>query len=540
MGRPHKGYVEWRGGEWKTRVLDGATGRTKWLSLEADLPPEQRLREDQKSLAQKLALIFQQTYVVGGFVPGSRSLTVNEFFKIWVESRRPRFPNQVDSDESAFRLWIAPELGTLPMSGTTRDRLIAFSHYLDVKAAEGVDFGAKRARNIFSVVAAMFRDAHESKDPKIRILDSNPCEDVPWPEMPEGDPLHQMLYPREFLALVACPDVPIVRARFYATSLYTTTRVGEARVLECHHVDVDNRLVKIIKAQDNGKGKRGRHKLTKSGMSRITTLEESLVPLLAGMIEERDGRGRLFPDRPADLPKGNQHARQAVEYIPGTSKVCEVFRRDLLAALKWAEIKVRPELTDDSDLRASQPIRFHDLRASGITWRHARGDNPALIRQECGHEDERTNEIYIRRLRELRPAELFPELPERLLGAAESYAQVTPNGHNERAKIPMNQCRRRESNPSDTAQCTDTESARQTEKTGRSTLDESPRAVAGSDAKSTPEPLPPNDPDEALKLAVKAAVDAGDTARAMALLEVLKATPKPAPVVRLEERRTKR
>jgi hypothetical protein len=101
-------------------------------------------------------------------------------------------------------------------------------------------------------------------------------------------------------------------------------------------------------------------------------------------------------------------------------------------------IKGRPELEDYSDLRASQPIRFHDFRASGITWRHARGDNPALIRQECGHEDERTNEIYIRRR---------TEEPERLLRGARSYAQIAPSGRNEGPESPIKQCRRRESNP---------------------------------------------------------------------------------------------
>lgn len=57
----------------------------------------------------------------------------------------------------------------------------------------------------------------------------------------------------------------------------------------------------------------------------------------------------------------------------------------------------RSELFDDSDRTASISVRAHDLRASGITWRHARGDNAAVIRQECGHEDQATNEIYIPR-----------------------------------------------------------------------------------------------------------------------------------------------
>jgi integrase len=94
--------------------------------------------------------------------------------------------------------------------------------------------------------------------------------------------------------------------------------------------------------------------------------------------------------------------------------MCGMFKRDLRRALTWAGIAERPELFDDSDRRASLSIRFHDLRASGITWRHARRDNPAAILQECGHEDQATNEIYIRALRGLAPTDLFPALPARL------------------------------------------------------------------------------------------------------------------------------
>jgi hypothetical protein len=162
------------------------------------------------------------------------------------------------------------------------------------------------------------------------------------------------------------------------------------------------------------------------------------------MLKERDGNSRLFPDRPAGMPKGNQHSRQPVDYIPGTSNACEMLRRDLFHALKWADIKVRPELEDGSDLRASQPIRFHDLRARGITWRHARGDNPALIRQECAHEDERTKEIYIRRHREFRP-----ETSSRSYRSGFSeplrLTQIAPRGRNDDEETPIKQCRRRES-----------------------------------------------------------------------------------------------
>lgn len=452
-GRPNEGYATWRGGRWQTRVTDKATGKRIFVDLDKkDTPPEQRLKQTQEGIARKYALALQNAYERTGRIPGDRQITVNEFFRLWSDWRRARYPNQVVTDEQAFKLWISPELGTMPMKTVSRELLIAFSNWLDKKAAEGEDFREKRARNIFSVVAAMFRDAHEAKDPGIRILDKNPCADVPWPEKPAGDPIHQLLYPREFVALLECPDTPIVRARLYAFALYMTARIGEIRVLECPDIDVDNLMVRIVKAADRhakeptkkDPRRKAGTKLTKSGRSRIATLEETLAPLIDTMVEERDGKGRFFPSRPLDMPKGNQHDRKPVEYIHATSKVCEVFRRDLRRALKWAGIKERPELFDDSDPAASQPIRFHDLRASGITWRHARGDNPAIIRQECGHEDAITNEIYIRALRGLAVTDLFPELPARLYGA-ESLDQGLDQGSNPSPFSAGIECRRRES-----------------------------------------------------------------------------------------------
>lgn len=348
--------------------------------------------------------------------------TVAEYFERWNEVRALKYPKQAASDESVFRLWLAERLGKLPIRGVSREHLIELSHQLDVIAAKGEAFGEKRARNIFSVVAAMFRDAHQSKDRMLRVLEANPMADVPWPERGTTRALKQLIYPAEFSALVSCPDVPVVRARLYAVTLYTTTRAAEVRVLDCAHVDLTHGSVQILVSDDPTARKAtgiAATKSTKSGKARLTSLEPTLAPLLSAMVAERGGVGRLFPERPNDTPKGNQWRPASTEYIPGPDGaygVCGTFKRDLRAALKWAGIAERPELFDDTDRRRSLSIRFHDLRASGITWRHARRDNPAAILQECGHEDQATNAIYIRALRGLALADLFPVLPERVNG----------------------------------------------------------------------------------------------------------------------------
>jgi integrase len=415
MGRAIKGHVEHRGGRWQVQATD-ASGKRGWHDLPATIRPEQH------ELAQQVGTAFAKKLRAGEFVPNERDLTVSEYFTRWNEARATRYPKQAKSDESAFRLWIADELGALPIRAVTRERLIEFSHHLDTIAAKGEDFGEKRARNIFSVVASMFRDAHASKDGALRVLETNPMADVPWPERSSTRALKQMLFPRELLALVSCPLVPLVRARLYAVTLYTTTRAAEVRVFRCEHFDLAHGSVQVVMSDDPTTRKAtgaAATKSTKSGKARLASLEPMLSPVVAAMVEELGGVGRLFPDRPRDVPKGNQWRPAVTEYIPGPDGeygLCGTFKRDLRAALEWAGIPVRPELFDDSDRRASLSIRFHDLRASGITWRHARRDNPAAILQECGHEDQATNEIYIRALRGLASADLFPALPERLLG----------------------------------------------------------------------------------------------------------------------------
>ena len=55
---------------------------------------------------------------------------------------------------------------------------------------------------------------------------------------------------------------------------------------------------------------------------------------------------------------------------------------------------------DRADLHASDATRkamtFHDLRATGIMWAAARGDDPLRIKQRAGHASFSTTEIYLR------------------------------------------------------------------------------------------------------------------------------------------------
>jgi integrase len=72
----------------------------------------------------------------------------------------------------------------------------------------------------------------------------------------------------------------------------------------------------------------------------------------------------------------------------------------------------RPEFFADDATR--QALRFHDLRATGITWMAVRGDPGEQIKRRAGHTDYATTERYIREAEVLREGfgEVFPALPE--------------------------------------------------------------------------------------------------------------------------------
>ncbi len=66
-------------------------------------------------------------------------------------------------------------------------------------------------------------------------------------------------------------------------------------------------------------------------------------------------------------------------------------------------------------------MRFHDLRATGISWMAVRGDNALKIQRRAGHKDLVTTQGYIRTAEDNRAGfgDVFPKLPAALLGEAE-------------------------------------------------------------------------------------------------------------------------
>jgi len=129
----------------------------------------------------------------------------------------------------------------------------------------------------------------------------------------------------------------------------------------------------------------------KTQEARRFSVERNLLPLLRALHDARDGRARVLD---AEVPK--EGAEQLREHL----KCAGVTRPDLFA----------------SDA-TRKPMTFYDLRATGITWRAIRGDEPLRIQRAAGHTGFDTTQGYIREAESVREefGEVFPMLPAELL-----------------------------------------------------------------------------------------------------------------------------
>jgi len=287
-----------------------------------------------------------------------------------------------------WKVHLRPLLGSKHPKDWTRDDYRRVSKALDDYVAAG-KVSWKTAQNIWCTATKMAADAVGSKDDAIRCRDDNPANGVRGPD--SGDKVDlQYLFPSEFKQLMAAsPEaVSVEWRRVIAVATYLYARVGELRALTWSDVYLDKGYVSITKAIDATTGKL---KTTKTKCPRKVPIEPALLPLLRVMRAEANGVGPVvtFPNvlHQADALRG---------------------------LLKAAEVE-RPKLYDKGP--SVRPIRFHDLRATGITWRAVRGDSPLEIKRHAGHRIFATTERYIREAEDVRGSfgTPFPPLPPALL-----------------------------------------------------------------------------------------------------------------------------
>jgi integrase len=293
-------------------------------------------------------------------------LTVKEYVENrWLPSREKRGLLSVRKDRQRYTQHVNPLIGSKRMHAVTDDDLRGVVETLDNKVNEG-ELGWRTAIFIWGIVAKVFKDAVSSKEALLRVLKENPCKDVVGPDRGH-DKAKQWLYPNEFMQLINCADVPLEWRRVYALTIYLYMRLGEVRALDVSDIDLSAGMVMVHRSTDE-LGREVRE-FTKSRSVRHFKIEPNLLPLLKVMIGARES-GPLVNMRLKDAP---------------------AFLREHLTKANVKRVALHNET------ETSLPIRFHDLRATGITWAALRGDSTLAIRDRAGHADvEQTND-YMRR-----------------------------------------------------------------------------------------------------------------------------------------------
>jgi integrase len=330
--------------------------------------------------------------------PARGGETVYEYAKRWLKARESRI-SSIRDNKSHLNEHVLPVLGPLAIRAVTAKDVETFVASMDKKVTAD-EITAKTARNIWGTCSKMFDDATHAKPAEgLRCLDKDPTDGVRGPDDNDPDKLLQFLYPSELSSFLESVDVPLAWKVNVAIAVYLCLRDGEQRALKWPAVDLEHGVVTISETYDRraGEDREG----TKSGAARVVPIPEPLRPLLKVMREATGGKGLVCP-----LPSERTMARGLRRWLTNAGVD-------------------RPALHATTSV--SKQIRWHDLRATGLTWLAVEGASPTMIRDVAGHTQTSMTDRYMRSAAVLRGGRFgqpFPPMPGGLL---ERVAQVWPS-----------------------------------------------------------------------------------------------------------------
>jgi integrase len=364
--RKRTGTLERRDGRWLVKLtvdLRGGGTERRTIELPANLTEEEAKTRRDRLAAKAQGRLFEPREPVE--TPGDELLW-EAYVERWLDTRTERGLRSVRKDRQRLRDFVTPVLKGKRVTALTADDARAVVMALDQRIHDpAITFSWATASKTWGAFTKLCADAAGSKNPKLRVHRANICAGLEGPDRGHEKEL-QWLYPNEFAKLIACDEVPLSWRRRYAVTIYLYLRLGELRAFDSSDIDFAHNMVRVHRSTDE-RGRRVREH-TKTGTVRAFRLEPAIRGLLEAMVREGH-TGRMF-GAVAD-PAGE-------------------LRRHLLLAKVTRTALHEPTET-------SLPIRFHDLRATGITWAALRGDSLLEIRDRAGHRDVEQTNAYMRR-----------------------------------------------------------------------------------------------------------------------------------------------
>lgn len=224
-----------------------------------------------------------------------------------------------------------------------------------------------------------------------RLREDNPVQKFMRPGR-EDPKLYGFLYPTELLALLGCQEVPIERRVLYALAVFTGLRKGSLYALKWSGVDFHHRTLTSLHS--------------KTGLPQLFEVHATLMALL-----EAWHRHRGQPDDDSPI----------VPRVPTRQREARVLRDDLEAA------KVK-RATLFGGAGNVQQMRFHDLRATFVTWAMREGRGDGWISDRTGHLTPTMRQRYARAARTLADLnyEPFPNVSEAIPELVTAPSNVVP------------------------------------------------------------------------------------------------------------------
>jgi integrase len=388
MPRKRTGNILPEGDHFVARVLldDGKYGRIKLPPGLSEAKAKERAAFYAENIDKALEKIEAQKAQKTNVAPIPKGETFTQYLERWLSDRDKRGYAKVHADRLMFSKHVCPHIGDKPIAAIEKEDLEKIVQAFDEKTARKVWSWATGMR-AWLHLRKLFSDSCKSKNIALRVRKDNPSNDVAGPD--RGDEKAKaFLYPDEFVKLVTCASIPIAVRRLYAIAIYLYSRASEIRMLRWTDVDLVHGTIKISRAYDH---ERRIVKSTKAGRVRTFAIEPNLLPLLEIMFAERKDDGEFM-----------------------TATVFYHMAKRFRGHLQRAGITRSDLFVSDAQHMA---IRFHDTRATGITWMAMRGDPATTIMERVGHKDFATTQIYLRQADALRGrvGEPFPALPACLL-----------------------------------------------------------------------------------------------------------------------------
>lgn len=382
----------------------------KWKYAATRLPVGQEAKA--KKILEKVEAQVAARAAIAG--PAEGPLTVRRYAQHWLVERRALGIADIENEQSRLEHHVYATLGNLKLAEVRPRHLVDLIRKLRV----GGKLAPKSIYNVYSVLKALFRDAHMAD-----LIDTTPCVLTKYQlgDNIDKDPEWRAtaVYTRDELEmLIADPRVPEDRQLLYALEGIAGLRHGEAAGLRWRHYDPSLApLGGLTIATSYDKGR------TKTKRSRRVPVHPTLAAMLAEWKLSAWPKMMGRPPTPEDLiVPMPQSMRIALGTMRSKNESYKRLRKDLAAL-------------------GLRPRRGHDLRRTMISLARMDGARADLL-QVCTHNPKKgagTIDLYttyewsslcaeVGKLRiERRPRGQIIDLPQRIAvqGNQEVGAELT-------------------------------------------------------------------------------------------------------------------